>query len=69
MAATNTKPITARCRSCHAAIVWLKTTAGKAMPVDADTARNLRAKLVAFSAVELRAAPDGDTLPTIVGPD
>ena len=24
----------ARCRSCDAAIVWLKTKAGKSMPVD-----------------------------------
>jgi hypothetical protein len=26
------------CRSCGAAIVWLKTSAGKNMPVDAETA-------------------------------
>lgn len=26
-----------RCRSCRARIVFLKTEAGKAMPVDADT--------------------------------
>ena len=26
-----------RCRSCQARIVWLKTAAGKNMPVDADT--------------------------------
>jgi len=26
-----------RCRSCRARIIWLKTTAGKNMPVDADT--------------------------------
>lgn len=26
-----------RCRSCRARIVFLKTVAGKAMPVDADT--------------------------------
>ena len=26
----------ARCRSCNAAIVWLKTSTGKNMPVDAD---------------------------------
>lgn len=25
------------CRTCHADIVWLKTEAGKNMPVDADT--------------------------------
>lgn len=25
------------CRSCGASIVWLKTEAGKNMPVDADT--------------------------------
>lgn len=27
----------ARCRSCRARIVWLKTSAGRNMPVDADT--------------------------------
>ena len=26
-----------RCKSCRAQIVWLKTVAGKTMPVDADT--------------------------------
>jgi len=26
----------ARCRSCNAAIVWLKTSTGKNMPIDAD---------------------------------
>jgi hypothetical protein len=26
-----------RCRSCNARIIWLKTQAGKNMPVDADT--------------------------------
>ena len=26
-----------RCKSCRARIVWLKTVAGKNMPVDADT--------------------------------
>lgn len=26
-----------RCRSCRARIIWLKTSAGKNMPVDADT--------------------------------
>ena len=26
-----------QCRTCHADIVWLKTEAGKNMPVDADT--------------------------------
>lgn len=28
-----------RCRSCRAQIVWLKTEAGKNMPVDADTVK------------------------------
>ncbi len=28
---------TAKCRSCGAYIVWLKTKAGKTMPVDADS--------------------------------
>lgn len=28
-----------RCRSCRAQIVWLKTAAGKNMPVDADTVK------------------------------
>jgi hypothetical protein len=28
---------TAKCRSCGAYIVWLKTKAGKNMPVDADS--------------------------------
>jgi hypothetical protein len=27
----------AKCRSCNAAIVWLKTSTGKNMPVDAAT--------------------------------
>lgn len=26
-----------RCRSCRAQIIWFKTSAGKNMPVDADT--------------------------------
>ena len=26
-----------KCRSCHAYIVWMKTEAGKNMPVDADS--------------------------------
>lgn len=26
-----------RCKSCRARIIWLKTAAGKNMPVDADT--------------------------------
>lgn len=26
-----------RCKSCNAQIIWFKTTAGKNMPVDADT--------------------------------
>lgn len=26
-----------RCKSCHARIIWFKTSAGKNMPVDADT--------------------------------
>jgi hypothetical protein len=26
-----------RCRSCRARIIWFKTSAGKNMPVDADT--------------------------------
>lgn len=26
-----------RCKSCRAMIVWLKTPAGKSMPVDADS--------------------------------
>jgi hypothetical protein len=26
-----------RCRSCRAQIIWLKTAAGKNMPVDADS--------------------------------
>lgn len=26
-----------RCKSCRAMIIWLKTAAGKNMPVDADT--------------------------------
>lgn len=26
-----------RCRSCNARIIWLKTAAGKNMPVDADS--------------------------------
>lgn len=29
---------TARCRSCKAPIQWVKTTKGKAMPVDLDDA-------------------------------
>jgi hypothetical protein len=28
-----------RCRSCSAAIIWLTTTSGKAMPVDADSVK------------------------------
>jgi hypothetical protein len=28
-----------RCSSCRAQIVWLKTAAGKNMPVDADTVK------------------------------
>lgn len=31
---------TAECRSCKAAIVWLKTDRGKNMPVDADTVQD-----------------------------
>lgn len=31
---------TAECRSCKAAIVWLKTSAGKSMPVDAETVQD-----------------------------
>ena len=27
----------ARCRSCRARIIWLRTSAGKNMPVDADS--------------------------------
>ena len=27
----------ARCRSCKAFIIWMKTAAGKNMPVDADS--------------------------------
>lgn len=30
-------PRTKRCRSCKAAIVFLKTRTGKTMPIDADT--------------------------------
>ena len=30
----------ANCRSCHASIIWAKTHAGKAMPVDAEPVAN-----------------------------
>lgn len=30
---------TFHCRSCGAAIVWMKTATGKNMPVDADTVK------------------------------
>jgi hypothetical protein len=44
---------TAKCRSCGAYIVWLKTNAGNSMPVDADSldeADFLRGKLPIFDA-------------------
>ena len=31
---------TSHCRSCDAAIVWMKTAAGKNMPVDADSVKH-----------------------------
>lgn len=40
---------TQRCKSCHAAIVWIVTDSGAKMPLSAGTARDENGELVADS--------------------
>lgn len=55
----------AKCRSCGAAVVWLKTAAGKIMPVDAEPVED--GNMIVFEASrEVRSVTEEDK-PKFVG--